>query len=219
MSKVALTDTVGACDAYRARLWVLEVLSMTKSPRFVLLAVSLLLAITTFANARAQEQPPQGGPLPQKSIDRIVREVRHELVTLPYYGVFDNLAYKVDPDGTVTLMGQVVNPTLKSDAERALKRIEGVEKVVNNIEVLPTSPNDDRIRLAVYRAIYGHPALNLYQLRAVPPIHIIVKNGNVTLEGVVARQMDKQIAEMQAKSVPGVFSVTDNLRVEEDEKK
>ena len=192
---------------------------MTKSPRFVLLGVSLLLAITTFANARAQEQPARGGPLPQKSIDRIVREVRHELVTLPYYGVFDNLAYKVDPDGTLTLMGQVVNPTLKSDAERALKRIEGVEKVVNNIEVLPTSPNDDRIRLAVYRAIYGHPALNLYQLRAVPPIHIIVKNGNVTLEGVVARQMDKQIAEMQAKSVPGVFSVTDNLRVEEDEKK
>ena len=192
---------------------------MTKSPRFVLLGVGLLLAITTFANARAQEQPAQGGALPQKSIDRIVREVRHELVTLPYYGVFDNLAYKVDPDGTVTLMGQVVNPTLKSDAERAVKRIEGVEKVVNNIEVLPTSPNDDRIRLAVYRAIYGHPALNMYQLRSVPPIHIIVKNGNVTLEGVVARQMDKQIAEMQAKSVPAVFSVTDNLRVEEDEKK
>src|SRR6266481_1855160 len=176
---------------------------MTKLPRFVVLAASLLLAVTTFAGA--QEQPAQGGPLPQKSIDRIVREVRHELVTLPYYGVFDNLAYKVDPDGTVTLMGQVVNPTLKSDAERAVKRIEGVEKVVNNIEVLPTSPNDDRIRLAVYRAIYGHPALNLYQLRAVPPIHIIVKNGNVTLEGVVARQMDKQIAEMQAKSVSLAF--------------
>jgi hyperosmotically inducible periplasmic protein len=189
---------------------------MTKTPRFVVLVASLL-AVTTFASA--QEQPVQGGALPQKSIDRIVREVRHELVTLPYYGVFDNLAYKVDPDGTVTLMGQAVNPTLKSDAERAVKRIEGVEKVVNNIEVLPTSPNDDRIRLAVYRAIYGHPALNMYQLRSVPPIHIIVKNGNVTLEGVVARQMDKQIAEMQAKSVPGVFSVTDNLRVEEEDKK
>jgi hypothetical protein len=93
---------------------------MTKSPRFVVLAVSLLLAVTTFASARAQEQPAQGGALPQKSIDRIVREVRHELVTLPYYGVFDNLAYKVDPDGTVTLIGQVVNPTLKSDAERAV---------------------------------------------------------------------------------------------------
>jgi hyperosmotically inducible protein len=192
---------------------------MTKPSRFVVLVANLLVAVTTFASPHAQEQPAQGGALPQKSIDRIVREVRHELVTLPYYGVFDNLAYKVDPDGTVTLMGQVVNPTLKSDAERAVKRIEGVEKVVNNIEVLPTSPNDDRIRLAVYRAIYGHPALNMYQLRSVPPIHIIVKNGNVRLEGVVARQMDKQIAEMQAKSVPGVFSVTDNLRVEEDDKK
>jgi hyperosmotically inducible protein len=192
---------------------------MTKPSRFVVLVANLLVAVTTFASPRAQEQPAQGGALPQKSIDRIVREVRHELVTLPYYGVFDNLAYKVDPDGTVTLMGQVANPTLKSDAERAVKRIEGVEKVVNNIEVLPTSPNDDRIRLAVYRAIYGHPALNMYQLRSVPPIHIIVKNGNVTLEGAVARQMDKQIAEMQAKSVPGVFSVTDNLRVEEEDKK
>jgi hyperosmotically inducible protein len=89
-----------------------------------------------------------------------------------------------------------------------------VEKVVNNIEVLPVSPNDDRLRLALYRAIYGHTALNRYALQAVPPIHIIVKNGHVTLEGVVANQMDKQIAEVQAKSVPGAFSVTDNLKVE-----
>jgi len=154
------------------------------------------------------------GALSQKGIDRIVKEVHHELVMLPFYGVFDNLAYQVSPDGTVTLMGQVANPTLKSDAENAVKHIEGVERVVNNIEVLPTSPNDDRIRRAVYRAIYGNEVLSQYQLRAVPPIHIIVKNGNVTLEGVVSRPMDKQIAEMQAKSVPGVFSVTDNLQVE-----
>src|SRR5260370_20766184 len=148
---------------------------MKKLPRLVFLAVSLVLAVTTFVSA--QERPAQGGALPQKSIDRIVREVRHELVTLPYYGVFDNLAYKVDPDGTVTLMGQVANPTLKSDAERALKRIQGVEKVVNNIELLPTSPNDDRIRLAVYRAISGHHTLNIDQLGEVPRIHIIVKKG------------------------------------------
>ena len=154
------------------------------------------------------------GALSQKGIDRIVKEVHHELIMLPFYGVFDNLAYQVSPDGTVTLMGQVANPTLKSDAENAVKHIEGVERVVNNIEVLPTSPNDDRIRRAVYRAIYGNEVLSQYQLRAVPPIHIIVKNGNVTLEGVVSRPMDKQIAEMQAKSVPGVFSVTDNLQVE-----
>jgi len=154
--------------------------------------------------------------LSPRGLERITKEVRHELVMLPFYGVFDNLAYKVDPDGTVELFGQVARPTLKTDAERAVKNIEGVTRVVNNIEVLPTSPNDDRIRREVYRAIYGNEVLSQYQLRAVPPIHIIVKNGNVTLEGVVARQMDKQIAEMQAKSVPGVFSVTDNLRVENE---
>ncbi len=154
--------------------------------------------------------------LSQKGIERIVKEVHHELVLLPFYGVFDNLAYKVTPDGTVTLLGQVSRPTLKTDAERAVKSIEGVERVDNQIEVLPTSPNDDRIRRDTYRAIYGNEVLSQYSLRAVPPIHIIVKNGNVTLEGVVARQMDKQIAEMQAKSVPGAFSVTNNLRVEND---
>jgi len=138
---------------------------------------------------------------------------------LPYYGVFDNFAYKVDPDGTVTLLGQVSRPTLKSDAENAVKHIEGVEKVVNNLEVLPNSPNDDQIRRATYRAIYGDPVLSEYQMRAVPPIHIIVKNGNITLEGAVARQMDKTVAGMRANSVPGAFSVTNNLVVDEPEKK
>jgi hyperosmotically inducible protein len=153
--------------------------------------------------------------LSQRALDRITREVRHELLLLPYYGVFDNLAYKVSPDGTVTLLGQVANPVLKSDAGNVVKKIEGVDHVDNQIDVLPTSTMDDGIRRAVYRAIYGNEVLSQYAIRAVPPIHIIVKNGNVTLEGVVARQMDKQIAEMQAKSVPNVFSVTDNLQVEE----
>jgi hyperosmotically inducible protein len=153
-----------------------------------------------------------------KGYERFVREIRHELVMLPYYGVFDNLAYKVD-GYNVTLMGQVTRPTLKSSAENVVKDIEGVEKVTNNIEVLPLSPNDDRIRLATYRAIYGHSALNRYALQAVPPVHIIVKNGNVTLEGVVANEGDKNIAGIQANGVNGVFSVTNNLRVEgrEDE--
>jgi hyperosmotically inducible periplasmic protein len=170
------------------------------------------------SNASAQGSMASGNSqaLNQRALDRITKEVRHELVMLPFYGVFDNLAYKVDPDGTVELFGQATRPTLKTDAERAVKNIEGVPRVVNNIEVLPPSPNDDRIRRDVYRAIYGNDVLSQYQLRAVPPIHIIVKNGNLTLEGVVARQMDKQIAEMQAKSVPGVFSVTDNLRVESE---
>jgi hyperosmotically inducible protein len=145
--------------------------------------------------------------------DRLAREVRHELVMLPYYGVFDNLVYSVNGNN-VTLMGQVTRPTLKSDAERVVKGIEGVETVTNNIEVLPLSPNDDRIRLAVYRAVYGQSALNRYSLQAVPPIHIIVKNGNVSLEGVVANEADKNIAGIQAKGVPGVFSVNNNLQVE-----
>lgn len=145
--------------------------------------------------------------------DRLTRQVRHELVMLPYYGVFDNLSYRVDGN-TVTLMGQVTRPTLKSDAENVVKDIEGVERVVNNIEVLPLSPNDDNIRLATYRTIYGHPALNRYALQAVPPIHIIVRNGNVILEGVVANEGDKNIANVQANGVSGVFNVTNNLRVE-----
>jgi hyperosmotically inducible protein len=144
--------------------------------------------------------------------DRVSKEVRHELVTLPFYSVFDDLAYKVD-GGTVTLYGYTTRPTLKTDAERAVRSIEGVENVVNNIEVLPLSPNDDQIRRAVYRAIYSQPGLDLYSLRAVPTIHIIVKNGNVTLTGAVGTQMDKQRAEIAAKGVAGVFSVTNNIQI------
>ncbi len=145
----------------------------------------------------------------------IAKEVRHELVTLPWYSVFDNLAFRVDPDGTVTLLGQVVRPTLKDDAERVVKKIPGVTRVTNQIEVLPLSPNDDRIRMAEFRTIYGDPALQRYALGAVPPIHIIVKDGHVDLVGVVATQMDKQIAGIRANSVPGVFSVSNDLTVEE----
>ncbi|HET7205026.1 MAG TPA: BON domain-containing protein [Terriglobales bacterium] len=169
----------------------------------------------TAANSSTTTQNRQLSP---EGVDRIKKEVRHQLVMQPFYSVFDNFEYKVDPDGTVTLMGQVVDPTLKSDAEKSVKHIEGVERVVNDIEVLPVSPNDDRIRRATYRAIYGNDVLNMYALRAVPPIHIIVNGGHVSLDGVVARPMDKQVAEMQAKSVPGVFSVTDNLQVENQNK-
>jgi hyperosmotically inducible periplasmic protein len=148
-----------------------------------------------------------------KGSGRLIREVRHELVTLPYYGVFDNLTYVV-ADRTVTLHGQVTRPTLKKDAEHAVKDIEEVERVVNNIEVLPVSSNDDRIRLDVYRAIYGSTSLNRYALQAVPSIHIIVKNGNVTLEGVAATDAERNIANIQANQVSGVFSVTNHLQLE-----
>jgi hyperosmotically inducible protein len=152
-----------------------------------------------------------------KSQDRITREVRHELVMLPYYGVFDNLTYRVD-GGTVTIMGQVTRPTLKSDAANVVKVVEGVESVENKIEVLPLSSMDDGVRIAEYRAIYGQPGLDRYAMQSVPPIHIIVENGKVTLEGIVANQGDKDLAGVRANAVSGVFSVTNNLRVEMDKK-
>jgi hyperosmotically inducible protein len=157
-------------------------------------------------------QAPGDRHVSQKGEDRITREVRHELVMLPYYSVFDNLAYRVDGE-TVTLFGEVTRPTLKSDAENVVKKIEGVGRVVNNIEVLPLSPNDDRIRRAVYRAIYAQPGLDMYSLRAVPTIHIIVKNGNVTLTGAVANEGDKDRANIAANGVPGVFSVKNDIQV------
>jgi hyperosmotically inducible protein len=147
--------------------------------------------------------------------DRVTREVRHELVMLPYYGVFDNLTYRVD-GSTVTLMGQVTRPTLKSDAGNVVKGVEGVERVDNKIQVLPLSSMDDGLRIAEYRAIYGHPGLDRYAMQSVPPIHIIVDNGKVTLEGIVANQGDKDMAGVRANTVSGVFSVTNNLRLDSD---
>jgi hyperosmotically inducible periplasmic protein len=172
--------------------------------------VSMRKAVLLFAVfALASLSWSQGG----REQSRIEKEVRHELVMLPYYGVFDNLAYKVD-GANVTLYGEVTRPTIKSDAERVVKKIEGVQQVTNNIEVLPLSPNDDKIRRDVYRAIYGQPGLDMYALRAVPTIHIIVKNGNVTLVGAVANEGDKTRAEIAAKGVPGVFSVKNELLVD-----
>ncbi len=141
------------------------------------------------------------------------REVQHELLLLPYYSVFDNLQFRVDGD-TVVLMGQVTRPTLKDDAERVVKSIEGVGRVQNDIHVLPVSPIDDQIRIAAFRAIYGEPALNRYAHQAIPPIHIIVENGRITLEGVVANETDKNLAYMKALEVPGVFSVANHLMTE-----
>jgi hyperosmotically inducible protein len=151
----------------------------------------------------------------QQGMERVKKEVRHELVMLPYYGVFDNLAYGVSPDGTVTLQGQVTRPTLKSDAEGVVKNIEGVKKVVNEIEVLPLSPSDDRLRLMLYRAIYSTNGLDRYALQAVPSIHILVKNGNVTLVGWANNEADRNLAGIKANTVSGVFSVTNNLRLED----
>jgi hyperosmotically inducible periplasmic protein len=154
----------------------------------------------------------QANQAPARSTERIIKEVRHELLMLPYLDVFDYLAYKVD-GYNVTLMGQVTNPTLKSDAGNVVKRIEGVEQVDNQIEVLPPSPMDDQLRRRLFRAIYGYPAMQKYAMGVQKPIRIIVKNGKVALEGVVDSDGDKNIANIRANSVSGVFSVTNNLQV------
>jgi hyperosmotically inducible periplasmic protein len=144
----------------------------------------------------------------------LTREVRHVLVMQPFYTVFDNLEFKVNGE-EVTLMGQVVNPALKSDAAAAVKKIEGVTSVKNEIQVLPPAPGDNRLRFALYRAIYSAPGFERYSTQAVPPIHIIVSLGHVTLVGVVANQMDKTLAITRANSVPGtVGRITDKLQIE-----
>ena len=174
--------------------------------RYPIAVFAAMVAACTLAAGQAQQEPSQ------KAVERIQREVRHELVMLPYLDVFDNLAYKVD-GYNVTLFGQVTRPTVKSDAENVVKKIEGVEKVDNQIEVLPPSPMDDRLRLRLYRAIYGYPPLQKYALGVIKPIRIIVKGGHATLEGVVDNAADKNVAGLRANGVSGVFSVTNNLAV------
>jgi hyperosmotically inducible protein len=175
--------------------------------RRLMIALASLLAVTLATAQDAPRDQPSA-----KSQDRVVKEVRHELLMLPYFGVFDYIAFKVD-GYNVTLLGQVVKPVTKSDAEAAIKHIEGVEKVDNQIEVLPPSPMDDGLRVQLYRSIYGFPALEKYALGVQKPIRIIVKNGHVSLEGVVDSDADKNLAGVRANGVPGIFSVANNLQV------
>ena len=179
-----------------------------------LLLVFLAGLLMTPALADASAQAPKSPQQRQADVQaRLQKEVRHVLVMLPFYSVFDNLEYRVDGDHVI-LSGQVTQPNIKSDAERAVKSIEAVSAVGNKIEVLPLSPNDDRIRRAEFRAIYSAPNLQKYAVQAVPSIHIIVKGGHVTLVGVTANEGDKNTANIVAKSVSGVFSVTSQLTVE-----
>jgi hyperosmotically inducible protein len=171
------------------------------------------IAVLLFSLSLLSALPVLGKPVTAEETNRTVNKIRKELVTLPFYGVFDNLAFKYE-DGVVTLYGQVARPTLRKDAERVVEKVSGVEDVVNEIEVLPLSSYDDRIRLAAYRAIYRQPGLDRLSVQAVPPVHIIVKNGNITLEGVVNSKMDSTLAFQAANGIPGVFSVTNKLRVE-----
>jgi len=177
-----------------------------KSRLMVLSAAVLALSIASPAQDAQRDQASA------RTQERITKEVRHELLMLPYFGVFDYIAYRVD-GYNVALIGQVVRPTLKSDAENAVKRIEGVEKVDNQIEVLPPSPMDDRLRIRLYHAIYGYPSLEKYALGVQKPIRIIVKSGRVTLEGVVDSDADKNLVGIRANGVSGTFAVTNNLQV------
>jgi hyperosmotically inducible protein len=166
--------------------------------------------IATLAAALTLTGLAVAGPSPKP--DTLENKVRHELVMLPYLNVFDDLSFRVD-GGTVTLFGAVTRPTLKSDAQNVVKKIEGVTQVNNQIEVLPLSPFDNQIRMREYRAVFGGP-LQRYAMGTLPSIRIIVRNGNVTLTGLVSSDMDKQLAYMRANGVPGVFSVTNQLQVQ-----
>jgi hyperosmotically inducible periplasmic protein len=174
---------------------------MKKTVRNTALAAALAMGIPMFANSNP--------PAPD-----LAAQVRHQLVMIPYYSVFDDLSYSVD-NGVVTLRGDVTNPVVRTDAEQSVKHLAGVVQVVNKINILPPSSMDNHIRAAEYRAIFGYSDLYRYAMGAIPSIHIVVDFGHVTLTGVVNSQADKDVAYVRANSVPGVFSVTNNLRVAE----
>jgi hyperosmotically inducible protein len=182
------------------------------------LAAVLALGTTGLAFAGSTDQAAQtAGKGNDRLEQRLSAEVRHELVMIPQFSVFDNLAYSVNGN-TVTLVGQVRDAIVKDSAEARVKHLEGVEHVNNQIEILPVSFNDDRIRRQVARAVFNDPRLFNYGIQPVPPIHIIVKNGHVNLEGMVRTQTDKDDAFIRANGVPGVFSVQNNLQVEQPRK-
>jgi len=192
-------------------------LKLYKSILWSGLTLSLCAGTAVSQQSKKQESPQiqTSKDRPPNAIQSIAREVRHELLTLPYYDVFDWLEGQVKPDGTVVLRGETVRPTLKSDAEKEVRKIESVPNVVNEIRVLPLSSFDDDIRRATYRALFKFDSpLMRYGIMAVPPIHIIVENGHVTLKGMVANPMDKQLAETAARGVPGTFEVKNELQVE-----
>ena len=183
-------------------------------------AVAALLFATSMSLTAAQGNKPAAqlnspSARDARRVDMLKEEVRHQLVMLPYYSVFDWMQAEVKPDGTVTLSGQVTRPTLKDDAANRLKNVESISRVANNIEVLPLSTMDDQLRVALYRALFRYDSpLFRYGTQSVPPIHIIVKNGRVALKGIVATQMDSQLAETAARNVPGSFEVKNELQVE-----
>lgn len=184
-------------------------------PRKMIEIVTTVLAILLFAAPGSQNS--LASETPQINRARIIREIQRELRMMPYYGVFDWIEFEVQPDGTVVLRGKVIRPSTKSEAEARVKEIEGVKNVINEVEVLPPSPHDDRLRIALYRTIYGWDSpLFRYAHQATPSIHIIVDRGRATLKGIVANKADAQQAYMRARGVPGLFDVKNELIVESE---
>jgi hyperosmotically inducible protein len=181
---------------------------MCASIRFIFLVG--VLSAPTFPPAAASPAQQSQEARRARAAANLSREVGHVLRMLPFYTVFDDLKYRIDGDHVV-LEGSVTRPTLKSSAENVVRELEGVASVANNIKVLPVSNNDDRIRRAVYRAIFNTGPLFRYSLMAVPSIHIIVDRGNVALEGVVDNEGDKNLARLKASGVSGAFRVANNL--------
>ena len=193
---------------------------MLSLPFICLIVVNLAWASPGGAKAgRSESKATLKSEMSQEEVLASVRatlrtKIRKELVTLPTYNVFDNLDFHLHDNDIVTLSGQVRMPSLKVSAERVVSNIEGVKSVINQIEILPTSPFDDDIRRVAFLQIYSHGQLSRYGLHDVPPIHIIVKSGKLALEGFVANESDKMVAGLRANQVSNVFEVVNNVRVE-----
>lgn len=183
---------------------------LSGAPLSALLALAFVSSAPTIAFGASASGTQNQSPANYQAW--LTNEVGHKLRYPPFFSIFDNLEYQVQGT-TVVLKGQVFHAVLKDEAVAAVKKIEGVTAVQDQIQVLPLSRMDDRIRLAEFRSIYGFPSLNRYALGAFPTIHIIVDNGRVTLAGAVSTETDKNVAGIRANAVPGVFSVTNNLQV------
>jgi hyperosmotically inducible periplasmic protein len=181
----------------------------------ILIAVAIVLNVSPLRNHISLASPlwPQNDH--QRIKNMIIKDVRYQLVTLPHYNVFDWLEFEVKDDDSVILRGQVARPSTKSDAEKRIRKLEEVSRVINQIEVLPLSSSDDRLRLRIYRNLFSQNSpLFRYSIQSVPPIHIIVRNGRVTLKGVVATQLERTVAGSRVNSIPGIFEVKNELQVE-----
>jgi hyperosmotically inducible periplasmic protein len=171
-----------------------------------IVTAAVLFAIPGFASS-------QGTPARNAQLEG---DVRHALNTLAYYGVFDDLSFSIDDAGTVTLSGQVMQYNVRNSAVSAVKHLAGVARVEDKIEVLPLSPFDNGIRIRAYNAIFGYPALSRYAINSRPPIRILVKNGNITLTGVVNSELDRTLVYNRIRALPGAFTVTNELRLDSD---